>query len=133
MLPLPTRCPLTGGELIVTRLYSPAGGITIEGEFAITTPFAQLSAEQLKFVETFVRCEGKLNRMESEMKLSYPTLRSRLHEIVRALGAEPDKEEAPQPSEQERRRILEELNNGQLTFAEAMQRLKGETTWNTNE
>ena len=42
----------------------------------------RLSPEQLAFAETFIRCEGKLNRMETEMGLSYPTLRARLNELI---------------------------------------------------
>jgi hypothetical protein len=126
MLPLPTRCPFTGGEIIITQFYSPEAGVKVEGEFALNLPFAQLTPEQLQFVMTFVRCEGKLNRMESELGLSYPTLRTRLHEIIRALGFEPGKEESAAPTEQQRRQVLAELNSGQITFAEAMQLLKGD-------
>jgi hypothetical protein len=67
--------------------------------------------------------------MEDEMKLSYPTLRSRLNEIVRALGYEPGKEESPvQLSAEERRAILEDLDNGTITWDEAQARLRGERT-----
>lgn len=133
MLPVPTRCPLTGGPVVITRIYCPDSGITMEGEFTITQPFAQLSEEQLRFVETFVRCEGKLNRMEEEIKLSYPTIRTRLHEVIRALGYEPGREELrgeerpPKPllSPQARRQILQALEAGELSFAEAMDRLQG--------
>lgn len=125
MLPLPTQCPLTGGPVIVTRLYCPDSGLTIEGEFAITLPFGQLSAEQLRFVETFVRCEGKLNRMEEELKLSYPTIRTRLHEVIRALGHEPRREEAETVSAADRKKVLQELDSGKISFEEAMQLLQG--------
>ena len=125
MLPLPTQCPLTGGPIIVTRLYCPDSGLTIEGEFAITLPFGQLSPEQLRFVETFVRCEGKLNRMEEELKLSYPTIRTRLHEVIRALGHEPRREEAETVSAAERKKVLQELDSGKISFEEAMQLLQG--------
>lgn len=125
MLPLPTQCPLTGGPVIVTRLYCPDSGLTIEGEFAITLPFGQLSPEQLRFVETFVRCEGKLNRMEEELKLSYPTIRTRLHEVIRALGHEPRREEAETISAAERKKILQDLDSGKVSFEEAMQLLQG--------
>jgi hypothetical protein len=37
-------------------------------------------------VEAFVRDEGKITRMEEEFSLSYPTIRSRLHEVIKALG-----------------------------------------------
>ena len=129
MLPLPTQCPLTGGPLIVTRIYCPDSGLTIEGEFAITFPFAQLSAEQLRFVEVFVRSEGKLNRMEEELKLSYPTIRTRLHEVIRALGHEPRREESealpPAVSPTDRKKVLQDLDSGQISFEEAMQLLQG--------
>jgi len=124
MLPLPTQCPLTGGPVIVTRLYCPESGLTIEGEFAITLPFSQLSPEQLRFVELFVRCEGKINRMEEELKLSYPTIRTRLHETIRALGHEPRREESEAIPPVARKKVLDELDKGQISFEEAMQLLQ---------
>ena len=129
MNPLPTKCPLTGGPVIVTRIYCPDSGITIEGEFAITLPFAQLSDEQLRFIEIFVRCEGKLNRMEEELKLSYPTIRTRLHEVIRALGHEPGRDDVrsntPALQPEQRRRILQDLETGTLSFDEALAQLRG--------
>lgn len=128
MLPLPRQCPITGGEIIVTRIYCPDADLTIEGRFAVEPPpFAQLSAEQLRFLEVFVRNEGKLNRMEDDLGLSYPTIRSRLHEIIRALGYEPGKDEPvpPPPLAPDRAVILAELDAGNITFDEAMQRLQG--------
>ena len=128
-----SKCPVCDEDLVVTRLYCVNCNTTIEGHFAAEhTPFGHLSAEQMQFLLTFVRCEGKLNRMEDEMKLSYPTLRSRLVEIVRALGYEPGKEEAPaQLSAEERRAILEDLDQGTITWDEAQARLRGEKYVNT--
>ncbi|MEZ4860962.1 MAG: DUF2089 domain-containing protein [Caldilineaceae bacterium] len=125
MLPLPTQCPLGGGPVIVTRFYCPASGLTVEGEFAINIPFAQLSPEQLRFVEIFVRCEGKFNRMEEELSLSYPTLRTRLNEVIRALGHEPAREEHASIAPEERRKVLQDLESGEITFEEAMEFLGG--------
>ena len=86
MIPLPSRSPFTGGEIIVTRFYCPESDSSVEGQFAVANPFAQLSQEQLEFVELFVRSEGRISRMEGELELSYPTIRSRLKEIIGALG-----------------------------------------------
>lgn len=127
MNPLPSRCPFSGGEIVVTRFYCPDVDITVEGRFSVHIPFAQLSAEQLQFVELFLRSEGKLSRMESELGLSYPTVRNRLHDIIRALGYEPGKEEAAPTNEETRKRILAELDAGQITFDDAMAMLKGES------
>ena len=126
MLPLPRKCPLTGGDVIVTRIYCPDADLTIEGRFAVEQPpFAQLATDQLKFVEIFVRNEGKLNRMEEELGLSYPTIRSRLLEIIRALGYEPGKEEAPAAPAPDRKSILADLDAGRISFDDAMQMLQG--------
>ena len=125
MNPLPTRCPFSGGDIVVTRFYCPDVDISVDGRFAVNIPFAQLSAEQLQFVELFLRSEGKLSRMESELGISYPTVRSRLHDIIRALGYEPGKEEPAPMDEDVRKQVLADLDAGQITFDEAMQILKG--------
>jgi hypothetical protein len=131
MLPLPRRCPLTGGPIVVTRFYCPDADVSVEGRFAVETPpFAQLAPEQLRFVEVFVRNEGKLNRMEDELGLSYPTIRSRLHEIIRALGYEPGKDEPaaappPTPPGPDRKAVLADLDAGRITFEDAMKLLQG--------
>lgn len=125
MKTLPTQCPICGGDIQVTRFYCHDCDSTIEGHFE-TGRFMRLSSEQLQFVETFVRCEGKLNRMESEVGLSYPTLRSRLLEIIRALGYEPGREEPPAKiSDEERRRVLDELDQGRMSAEDAMRILQG--------
>jgi hypothetical protein len=122
---LPTQCPICGGEIQVTRFYCQQCDTTVEGHFEIGR-FLRLSPEQLQFVEAFVRCEGKLNRMEDEVGMSYPTLRSRLQEVIRALGYEPGREEpAPKISDEERKRVLEELDQGRISPEEAMRVLQG--------
>ena len=121
---LPTRCPLCGGEVTVTRIYCQDCDTTIEGRFT-GGPFSQLNKEQLAFVETFIRCEGKITRMEEELDLSYPTIRNRLHEVIRALGYEPGGEEPITGlSDTERQRILEDLDQGLISAEEAMRLLQ---------
>jgi hypothetical protein len=120
-----TRCPVCQNELTITRLHCEACETTLEGRFTGGL-FAHLTREQMDFVMTFIRCEGKLNRVEVELGLSYPTLRNRLHEIIRALGYEPGKEETPEVAEDRRRQILEDLDQGKLTADAAMRILRGE-------
>jgi hypothetical protein len=121
---LPTRCPLCGGEITVTRIYCQDCDTTQEGRFT-GGPFSQLTKEQLSFVETFIRCEGKITRMEVELDLSYPTIRNRLLEVIRALGYEPGGEEPIVGlSDTERQRILEDLDQGLISAEEAMRLLQ---------
>jgi hypothetical protein len=117
---LPTICPICAGEIAITRIYCRECDTTIEGRFS-SRSFAQLSPEQLDFVETFVRCEGKLNRMTEEVGVSYPTLRNRLHEVIRALGYEPGGADEPSSlSGEARQNILEDLDAGRISVQAAM-------------
>jgi len=127
--PLPARCPFCQGPLTVTRLHCDACDITIEGRFSavLASPLARLSEAQLRFVEAFLRAEGKFSRLERELGLSYPTLRNRLREILQTMGAAPAAGPVPPktPSSAERQRILDELEAGRISPAEAARRLRG--------
>ena len=117
---LPTKCPICGGEITVTRIHCRECESTIEGRFD-TGFFSQLTQEQLEFLEVFIRCEGKFTRMESELDLSYPTIRNRLYEIIRALGYEPGSGEEPGGlTDDERKSILEDLDKGLISAEKAM-------------
>ena len=125
MYSAPTRCPICQSELEVTRLHCPSCDTSIEGHF-VSSHFANLSREQLEFMITFVRCEGKINRMEEEIGLSYPTIRNRLHELIRALGFEPGRDESVELSQERRNKILEDLSAGRIDAEEATRLLRGE-------
>jgi hypothetical protein len=88
-------CPVCSGELAVTRLHCRACGTTLEGDFNVGR-FGHLSREQMAVLESFLRSRGNLRDMERELGLSYPTVRSRVEALVRALGFGPraDSDEA---------------------------------------
>ena len=87
-------CPVCSGELAVTRLRCGECGTTIEGEFGVGR-FGRLTRDQTQVLESFLRSRGNLRDMERELGLSYPTVRSRVEALVRALGFGPrDGEEA---------------------------------------
>ena len=127
MNPMLTKCPVCKSDLIVTRMYCMHCDTTVEGHFhPETNPFAPLNKDQMQFLLTFIRCEGRFNRMEEEMNLSYPTLRNRFNEIIRTLGFEPGREEAPiRLTPEDRMRILDELAQGAITAEDAQERLLG--------
>ena len=125
MRPAPTRCPICQSELEVIRLHCSSCDTSLEGRFALGQ-FSNLSPEQMEFVFTFVRCEGKINRMEQELGLSYPTIRNRLHEVIRALGYEPGRDEPVEISQEKRNSILEDLSAGKITAEEATRLLRGD-------
>ena len=64
--------------------------------------------------------------MEREIGLSYPTIRNRLHDVIRVLGYEPGAADEPAGlSDGERQSILEDLDAGMIDAEEAMRLLRG--------
>jgi hypothetical protein len=115
MRPLISRDPASGGELIATRLECPASGVVIEGRFSLGWP-ARLTGEQLAFVQVLVLHRGNVQKVAATFGIAYNTARARMDEIVAALDAPA----APRP----RLDTLERLANGEITFAEALRRLR---------
>jgi hypothetical protein len=116
-------CPICRSELVITRAYCPACETTLEGYFQFQAdPFAVLSKDQREFLLTFVRTEGRLNRMEDILGISYPTLKNRLTEIIHALGFETEKQ--PAPPTQTRAQVLEALEKGIISIDEALESLQ---------
>jgi hypothetical protein len=123
MYQVPTECPVCHDELIVTRLVCRNCGTALEGRFSLEKIF-QLTPEQLHFVEIFLRSEGKLNRVQDELGLSYPTVRSRLEEVIQALGYEvAGKDEGV--DEDRRQEILQKLAAKEISSEEALGLLQG--------
>jgi hypothetical protein len=94
-----STCPVCSSELAVTRLHCRSCGTTLEGDFSVGR-FGRLNREQLALLESFLRSRGNLRDMERELGISYPTVRSRVEALVRALGFGPrsDGDEAEEPA-----------------------------------
>jgi hypothetical protein len=99
-------------------------GIVIEGPFTLP-PLAQLAAEDQVFVAAFIRCHGSIKQMEKYFGVSYPTIKNRLNKIGSQLsfveieqGSDTDSP-AQTPAD-----VLDRLSRGELTVAQALERLK---------
>jgi hypothetical protein len=115
-----TTCPVCANELAATRLKCVACDTVIEGSFALGR-LGRLSKEQLRFVELLVKNRGNINQVASDMGVSYTTARTRMDEIVTALGYTPPAEDS---AATHRRDILRRLEAGELTAEEALRMLK---------
>ena len=118
--PLPTRCPLCEGRVHVERIKCEHCASAVEGHFELGWPGA-LSPEQLRFVKVFLVCRGKIKDVEAALGISYPTVVSRLEDVVAALGEPRAKEESPREQSLD---VLEQLSSGQIDVNEAERRLK---------
>jgi hypothetical protein len=126
-----STCPVCSSELAVTRLHCRACGTTLEGEFSVGR-FGRLTREQLALLESFLRSRGNLRDMERELGISYPTVRSRVEALVRALGFGPRDGEEPadeQPADAgdaagQRQQILERLARREITADDAAKAIR---------
>jgi hypothetical protein len=94
-------------------------GVAIEGPFALP-PLALLAADDQVFVAAFVRCHGSIKQMEKYFGVSYPTIKNRLNRI----GAQLTFVEVEPPAAVKAGDVLSQIERGELTVAEALQRLK---------
>ena len=122
---VPTACPACATELLVTRLQCPACGTEVAGTFALGR-LATLREPHASLIELFLRVRGNMKEMERVLGVSYPTVRARLEEALAAAGLPRDAQPpagAPDPAPQ-RAAILDELERGEITPAEAAARLR---------
>ncbi|MDE3091935.1 MAG: DUF2089 domain-containing protein [Chloroflexota bacterium] len=129
MHPVFGKCPICGEELIVTRLECRSCGTGIAGQFNVGR-LSRLSADDIPFVETFVKNRGNAYKVGEELALPYSTVRARLTEIIRALGyepgAEPKDEGVVAVSPEKRKSILDDLARGKISAEDAVKLLQGD-------
>jgi hypothetical protein len=121
LLPIITRDPVSGDELIVTRLESPRTGLVITGTFSLGW-VGRLTPEQLDFVGLLLKTRNNLQKVANDLGVAYNTARSRLDEVVAALGGGPSE---PDPNEETKRELLDKLASRELGFDDAIAALKG--------
>ena len=115
-----SRCPVCDSRLKATRLKCGKCDTVIENDFALSK-FDYLAADELFFVETFIRCRGNIKEVEKELGVSYPTVRAKLDSVIRNLGYE---ETGRRAEEEKRESVLKALEQGEITAEEALEILK---------
>ncbi|MDP4238856.1 MAG: DUF2089 family protein [Bacteroidota bacterium] len=78
---LPTYCPSCHAQLKVKCLKCESCQTEVSGSYDLPV-LALLSSEDQQFILRFVINSGSLKEMASELKLSYPTVRNMLNEII---------------------------------------------------
>jgi len=129
MNPVFGKCPICGEELTVTRLECRSCGTDIGGQFTVGK-LAVLSADDVRFVEMFIKNRGNAYKVGEELQMPYSTVRARLTEIIRAMGYEPGAEPKEEPAvtiaPEKRKAILDDLARGKIKPDDAIKLLQGE-------
>ena len=127
---IPHRCPVCDHEMKISKLTCTHCPTKIEGEFS-TSKFCRLSSEHLIFVEAFIKCRGNIKEVEKELGISYPTVRSRLDNVIEVLGYGVDTERKMQQEKTDtleervrRQSILEALERGEISAQEASRQMR---------
>ncbi|KTC65028.1 Protein of uncharacterised function(DUF2089) (plasmid) [Legionella adelaidensis] len=113
-----TQCPsCEGTHLNVVKIECEDCLTKFEGRFEISS-LLRLPEEDLQFILDFVRCSGSLKEMATIQKVSYPTLRNRLNNLIQTL----DNIELQKESSKEE--ILSLLEEGKISAKDAAIMLK---------
>lgn len=121
MYPLLTTCPVCGDSLHAVRLACGNCQSAIDGHFTLGW-LGRLNRDQIDFVELLVKNRGNINGVASDLKVAYNTARSRLDDIVAALGYSAPAEENGRP---DRRTVLDRLAAKEISVEDAMKLLRG--------
>lgn len=81
---LPTQCPSCHTQLKVKCLKCENCETEVTGTYDLPV-LAILPEEQQQFILRFVKNSGSLKEMASELKLSYPTVRNLLNDIIQKI------------------------------------------------
>ena len=116
------QCPVCQEDFTISKLTCSNCHSSLEGEFS-PCKFCRLPPEQLEFIEVFIKCRGSIKDVEKALKISYPTVRSRLDSVIQSLGYEVNHNYGLK-QEEKRQEILEAVEQGELTSAEAAKLLR---------
>ena len=110
-------CPFCDGRLEPVKLQCTSCETTLEGRIPASR-LSLLAADQQQFVEAFLVARGNIKEVERELGISYPTVRKKLDEVIRALGhATPEKQ-------LEQHEILDAIERGEMSPQEGIARMK---------
>ncbi len=122
-----SKCPVCGEPMVVTELGCPNCNIKITGQFELCS-FCKLGPDQLAFAEVFIKNRGNIREVEKELGISYPTVRSRLENLIKSLGYQVSSESQEGPDSgtraKEKKIIIDRLGKGEISPQEATKMLR---------
>jgi len=79
---LPTYCPSCHNQLKIKSLHCEQCNTEVIGSYEMPI-LNLLSVEEQEFIIKFIKCSGSLKDMASQLKLSYPTVRNILNNVIK--------------------------------------------------
>lgn len=104
-------------KLRVVKIECETCNTIFEGKFEIPD-LLKLAQEDLNFIIDFVKCSGSLKDLAAKQKVSYPTLRNRLNNLIEQI------EKMEISKEGSKVQILQKLEQGRISVQDAVSLLQ---------
>jgi hypothetical protein len=116
---IPNKCPSCDGKLAVTELCCADCKTFIKGNFDLPE-FSLLAHEEEYFLRVFLAARGNIKEVERQLNISYPTVKSKLENLLSKLGLGNLRKEV----KKRRLETVEKLERGEISAQEAIKLLK---------
>ena len=113
---LATTCPSCGLPMQTAAMTCVSCGVKIEGQFSQTF-FERLSEEDREFLEQYLLAGFSIKDLESHTSLGYAAIRSKLNRLI-------ENYQSIKNSDEQKKAVLKQLRDGQITVAEAKEKLE---------
>ncbi len=108
-------CPECGRAMTPVSCECERCSLSLSGRFSVS-PLGLLPAQDQAIMIAFLRSFGSIKKIAEILGVSYPTARARLERIIQNLNEMMTAPENPD-------HVIELLARGELSFADAMERL----------
>ena len=112
-----TNCPYCSGDFLIKEVECQSCKTLIKSNFKVNR-FHMFNKEDLYFIEVFLKNEGNIKLMEKDLGVSYPTVKSRLKNIINILGYKSKNSDS-----EDRVKILSALSKGEINVKDAIKSL----------
>lgn len=111
------NCPVCSSVMKASRLSCNTCGTVIENDFSLSK-FDRLNNEQLTFAEIFIKNSGSIKDIEKELGISYPTVKAKLNDLIKAFGYNITDEQPLNTGS-----VIDQLERGEITPEEALKKI----------
>lgn len=108
------NCPSCGEKMVISELKCPKCDLRVKKDFS-PCEFCQLSEDDYEFLKIYLRTQGKITDIEKILGLSYPTIKTKIDNLLKNLKLSPV---------EEKQNPIEALAQGELSVDETVAILK---------
>jgi hypothetical protein len=88
------NCPSCEEKMVISELKCPRCDLRVKKDFS-PCEFCQLSEDDYEFLKIFLHTQGKITDIEKILGLSYPTIKTKIDNLLKRLKLAPIEETDP--------------------------------------